>query len=78
MEDEFVSNKELYHIPELSFVTLKLYDVLGNEIAVLVNEEKSIGNYEIDFNGNELPSGIYFYQLVSGTYSETRKMNLLK
>ena len=54
-----------YQIPELSFVTLKVYDVLGNEIATLVNEEKPVGNYEVEFNASELSSGIYFYQTAS-------------
>ncbi|HEY6438270.1 MAG TPA: T9SS type A sorting domain-containing protein, partial [Ignavibacteriaceae bacterium] len=59
-------------------VTLKIYDVLGNEITTLVNEEKPAGEYEIEFSGNELPSGIYFYTLTSGNYSETKKMILMK
>ena len=64
-----------YQIPELSFVTLKVYDVLGNEIETLVNEEKPIGSYEVEFNAHSgqvrnlpagrqgLSSGVYFYQL---------------
>jgi len=73
-----------YQIPELSFVTLKVYDVLGNEIAALVNEEKPTGNYEIEFNGNELTSGVYFYRLQvyapgrAGSFVETKKMILLR
>jgi hypothetical protein len=67
-----------YQIPELSFVTLKVYDVLGNEIATLVNEEKPAGSYEVDFSGNNLTSGIYFYQLQAGEFIETKKMILLK
>jgi len=67
-----------YEIPELSLVTLKVFDVLGSEVAILVNEEKPIGNYEIEFNGTELPSGIYFYRLQAGTFIETKKMVLMK
>jgi len=67
-----------YQIPELSFVTLKIYDVLGNEITNLVNEEKSAGSYEVDFNATTLPSGIYFYKLQAGNFVETKKMVLLK
>lgn len=67
-----------YQIPELNFVTLKVYDVLGNEIITLVNEKKPIGNYEIEFNAPELPSGIYFYSLQAGNYVDTKKMILLK
>jgi hypothetical protein len=59
-------------------VTLKVYDVLGNEVAILVNEEKPVGEYEVEFDGSELPSGIYFYQLKAGDFIQTRKMILLK
>jgi len=69
-----------YQIPELIFVTLKVYDVLGNEIATLVNEEKPAGKYNVEFriDNLELTSGIYFYQLRVGSYIETKKMVLLK
>ena len=67
-----------YQIPELSFVTLKVYDVLGNEILTLVNEEKPIGTYEITWYVGNLPSGVYFYQLKAGSFIETKKMVLLK
>ena len=67
-----------YQIPEISFVTLKVYDVLGNEIATLINEEKPAGNYEIEFDAMGLSSGMYFYQLQAGGFAETKKMVLLK
>ncbi len=67
-----------YHIPELSFVTLEVYDVLGNETATLVNEEKPAGIYEIEFDGGGLPSGIYFYSLSAGNFLSTKKIILLK
>ena len=67
-----------YEIPEVSFVTLKVYDVLGNEIATLVNEGKPAGSYEVEFNASNLTSGIYFYQLNAGSFIETNKMILLK
>jgi len=67
-----------YQIPELSFVILKVYDVLGNEIVILVNEEKSVGSYDVEFNGTELVSGIYFYRLQAGEFVATKKMVLLK
>jgi hypothetical protein len=57
---------------------LKVYDVLGNEIATLVNEEKPAGSYEVEFDGAGLPSGIYFYQLKAGNFVEAKKMILLK
>ncbi len=67
-----------FQIPELSFVTLKIYDILGNEIATLVSEEKAAGSYEIDFIGRELTSGIYFYRIQASNFVETKKMVLLK
>ncbi len=67
-----------YQIPELSFVTLKVYDVLGSEILTLVNEEKPAGSYEINFKATNLSSGIYFYKLQAGSFVETKKMILMK
>ncbi len=63
---------------ETKDVSLTVYDVLGNDIAILVNEEKPAGTYEVEFDGNELTSGIYFYQLRAGVFIETKKMILLK
>jgi len=72
----------IYSIPELSFVTLKIYDGLGCEVATLVNEEKPAGNYELNWSAASaaggLPSGVYFYQLKAGNYVETKKMILIK
>ncbi len=62
-------------------ITLKVYDVLGNEVAILVNEESATGgagSYEVEFNGTGLPSGIYFYKLQARDFVETKKMMLLK
>jgi len=67
-----------YQIPESGFVTLKVYDILGNEVATLVSEFKSAGKYSTDFNANRLSSGIYFYELQSGSYSKIMKMILMK
>ena len=67
-----------YSIPELGFVILKIYDVLGNEIALLVNEEKSAGNFEVEFDATGLTSGIYFYRLQAVSFVETKKMVLMK
>ena len=69
---------ETRHGSSLYVVMLKIYDILGTEIVILVNEEKSAGEYEVEFNGSRLPSGIYFYQLKVGTYTETKKMVLIK
>ena len=62
----------------LQNVTLKVYDVLGNEVATLVNEEKPAGSYEVDFDASNLPSGIYITRLTSGTYISSIKMLLIK
>ncbi len=72
-----------YSIPSAGFVTLKVYDVLGNEVAVLVNEEKPAGVYTLNFNarsvdGQELSSGVYLYRLKAGDYSSTKKLILMK
>ncbi|MBT8380666.1 MAG: T9SS type A sorting domain-containing protein [Ignavibacteria bacterium] len=67
-----------YQLSEHSFVTIKVYDVLGKEIVALVNEQKPAGNYEIQLDGNGLTSGIYFYQLKAGSFVETKKMVLIK
>jgi hypothetical protein len=72
------STKVKYEIPERSFVTLKVYDVLGKEVATLVNDEKPAGVFEFEFNGAGLTSGIYFYKLQVGDFVETRKMVLLR
>jgi len=63
---------------QLSNVSLKVYDVLGNEVATLVNEYKPTGSYEIEFDARGLTSGIYFYKLQAGAFSETKKMILLR
>ena len=67
-----------YSIPENAFVTLKIYDVLGNEVEVLINEQKESGNYQIDFNASELSSRIYYYTLTAGNFTSTKKMSLIK
>jgi len=63
---------------EGSRVQLKVYDVLGNDVATVVNEEKPAGNYEVNFNASQLSSGIYFYKLQAGSFIQTRKMILIK
>jgi hypothetical protein len=70
--------KIAFQIPESGNVSLKIYDVLGNEITSLLNEEKDPGKYEIDFNASHLSSGIYFYTLRTGTFINTKKMILIK
>jgi hypothetical protein len=77
------STKIKFSIPSniesrMSKITLKVYDVLGNEVATLVNEEKPAGTYEVEFKASSLASGIYFYQLKANDFVSTKKMILLK
>lgn len=67
-----------YSIPEEKFITLKIYDVLGREVSVLVNEKKPAGNYKVEFNANNLSSGVYFYRLTAEGYTDTKKFVLLR
>ncbi len=67
-----------YQLPVNSFVTLKIYDLLGRAAAVLENGFKKAGSYEIDFNACGLASGIYFYELKAGNFRDTKKLILTK
>lgn len=67
-----------YSIPKKGFVSLKIFDILGREIKTLVNENKTVGNYSIDFNGTEFPSGVYFYKLTCNDFTDVKKMILIK
>jgi photosystem II stability/assembly factor-like uncharacterized protein len=67
-----------YSIPSDEYVTLKVFDVLGREVATLVNERQGRGEYTINFNASQLPSGIYYYSITAGSFKETRKMILAK
>jgi flagellar hook assembly protein FlgD len=67
-----------YTIPKESHVMLKIYDVLGQEVETLVNEEQNVGRYQVQFDGSRLASGVYFYRLVAGNHVVTKKMLLLK
>jgi uncharacterized delta-60 repeat protein len=67
-----------FEIPKSSFVNLKVYDILGREVANLVNEEKEAGNYDITFNAGNLSSGVYVYQLKAGNFVTTKKLMLIK
>jgi len=67
-----------YHIPEAGNVSIKVYDLLGKEVDVLVNEEKQPGIYEVKFDAGKLSSGIYFYSLISGNTRLTNKLIVLK
>jgi hypothetical protein len=81
----FNSNTKIkFEIPNVEttrrvvFTTLKVYDILGNEVVALVNEEKPVGNYEIEFNAGNLSSGVYFYTISAGSFNQTKKMILLR
>jgi len=67
-----------YQIPEKSKVSLKVYDILGRELLTLVNAEQNVGHYLVNFDGHDLPSGIYFYTLFTDKFVQTHKMLLLK
>jgi hypothetical protein len=72
------TTKIKYSIPQTSNVVIKVFDILGNEIETLVNEEKQIGTDEITWNAEQLPSGVYFYRLQANDFVETKKMVLMK
>jgi len=62
----------------LSFVKLAVYDVVGNEVALLVNEEKAPGDHQVTFDASNLPGGVYFYRMETTGFAETKKLVLLK
>ncbi|NWF88118.1 MAG: T9SS type A sorting domain-containing protein [Ignavibacteriaceae bacterium] len=59
-------------------VQLKVYDILGNEVATLVNEEKAVGYYEVEWDASRVASGVYIYRLAAGSFVSTKKMMILK
>jgi hypothetical protein len=67
-----------FSVPQKSVVEIKVFDALGREIAVLLNEEVLAGNYDVNFNASSYPSGIYFYRLSTSSFTETKKMVLVK
>lgn len=67
-----------FQIPADGFVTLKVYDILGNEVTTLINEEKPAGRYEVNFNASSLASGVYIYKIQAGSFISSKKMLLLK
>ena len=72
------STKISYALPSKGFVTLKVYDVIGNEVASLVNQEQEEGEHNISFDASNLSSGIYFYKITAGNFVKTMKMILLR
>ena len=67
-----------FGISKLGFVSLRIYDILGKEVATIVNEKLSPGIYKYEFNGSNLSSGIYFYTIKAGDFTETKKMTLIR
>ena len=67
-----------FNLPSSAEIIIKVYDIRGKEIKTLINEYKQAGTYEVEFNASNLPSGVYFYKMISGSYSETKKMILLR
>jgi len=72
------STKIKYGIAAAGIVTLKIFDIIGREVSTLVNEEKPVGRYEVNFNASSLASGVYFYQIKAGDFIQTKKLMLLK
>ena len=72
------STKIKYTVPQSSNIVIKVFDILGNEIETLVNEEKPVGTYELTWYAGDLPSGVYFYRIQAGSFVESKKMILLK
>lgn len=72
------TTKIKFQLPQMSKVKLTVYDVLGRELKTLVSEEKPAGTYEVEFDGTNLPSGVYFYRIEAGQYTATKKLILLK
>ena len=72
------STKIVYQLPKSGLVQLKVYDLLGRELAVLVNEVKSEGEYSVNFDASNLPSGVYIYSLQANNFIQNHKMTLLK
>ena len=67
-----------FGLPKNAHVKLTVFDAVGREIAVLVNEERSANTYEVEFDGSALPSGVYFYKLEAGDFVTTKKMLMIK
>jgi len=67
-----------YSISKSDFASLKIYDMLGREIYTLVNEHQAANTYNVKFNAKEVPSGIYYYRLIAGNFTETKKLIIMK
>ncbi|MBL8016525.1 MAG: T9SS type A sorting domain-containing protein [Ignavibacteria bacterium] len=67
-----------FEIPKTGFVSLKIFDMIGNEISSLVSESKPPGSYDVSWDASNFPSGVYFYELRAGEFTERKKMVLVK
>ena len=67
-----------FGISDLGFVSLRVYDILGKEVVTFVNEKLSPGKYKVEFDGRGLTSGVYFYRLTAGEFTDTKRMKLFK
>jgi hypothetical protein len=67
-----------YHLSTATHVRMTIFDILGREVRTLLNEQKSAGSYQVNWNASGVPSGVYFYRLQAGSFSETKKLILLK
>jgi hypothetical protein len=67
-----------YQIPAVAHVTMRLYNLIGQQVAELVNETQGIGRYQVTLDASTLPSGIYFYRITAGNFTETKKLTLLR
>ncbi|MCW8803918.1 MAG: T9SS type A sorting domain-containing protein, partial [Ignavibacteriaceae bacterium] len=67
-----------YQVPSTSQVSIKIYDLIGREVAVIVDEVKEVGTYEIKFDARNLASGVYLYRMIAGNFTSVRKFNVLK
>ncbi len=67
-----------YSLPKSSFVNISVYNLLGDKVSTLINRKQSAGKYSVEFNAGNLPSGVYFYSIQAGNFSDTKKLVLLK
>lgn len=72
------TTKIKYSVTSATNVQIKVYNILGKEVNILINEHKNTGNYEIEFDGSALPSGVYFYKIQAGSFVQTKKMIILR
>ncbi|MEJ2196195.1 MAG: T9SS type A sorting domain-containing protein [Ignavibacteriaceae bacterium] len=72
------TTKIRYQVPATGLVSIRIYNLLGEVVATLVNEEKPVGTYELTWNAENLSSGVYFYKLQAGKFVETKKMVVMK